>query len=140
MKKNIFLAMAAVVVMFFTGCSKDIDLVGTKWQATYNSTVNIEGVEATMNMNLTLNFVDATKYTLTYNGTAQAMGMSMPIPEETEEGTYTFDGENGMFDQEQAFTYNKKDKTIVMTMQDDDPEFTEMMGTNSVTLTFTQVK
>ena len=44
--------------------------------------------------------------------------------------------ENGVFDGEQAFTYNKKDKTIVININDED--ITRMFGTS--TLTFTQQK
>jgi hypothetical protein len=129
MKKSIFLAMAAVVVMFFTGCSKDIDLAGTTWKS---NTISASYQGMTMTLDMVLNFKDATNYDLTANVTAPIIGTQST----TESGTYTFDGENGVFDGEQNFSYNKKDKTLVINI--DDAEMTQMFGTS--TLTFTQQK
>ena len=126
MKKNIFLAMAAVVVMFFTGCSKDIDLVGTTWKS---NTISASYQGMTMSLDMVLNFKDATNYDLTANVTAPIIGSQS----ETESGTYTFDGENGVFDGEQNFSYNKKDKTLTIPVTD--AEFTQMFGISSITLT-----
>ena len=137
MKKNIFLAMAAVVVMFFTGCSKDIDLVGTTWKANYSNSITYMGMSGTVSLDLVINFTDATNYKLDQSASVTIMGQTMP-QSSSETGTYTFDGENGMFDGEQAFTYNKKDKTITTTITFDDAEFEEMFGSNSIALTFTQ--
>lgn len=140
MKKNVFVALAAAFVLLFSACTKDISLPGTQWQSNYNTTATVEGIQATVNMHFVLNFTDATNYSLTMNGTLAAMGQTLDIPADTENGTYTFDGENGMFDNEQAFTYKKKDKTIIVVIKADDPDFNEMMGSEDVTLTFTQVK
>ena len=129
MKKSIFLAMAAVVVMFFTGCSKDIDLTGTTWKS---NTISASYQGMTMTLDMVLNFKDATNYDLTANVTAPIIGTQST----TESGTYTFDGENGVFDGEQNFSYNKKDKTLVINI--DDAEMTQMYGIS--TLTFTQQK
>ncbi len=129
MKKSIFLAMAAVVVMFFTGCSKDIDLAGTTLKA---NTISASYQGMTMTLDMVLTFKDATNYDLTANVTAPIIGTQST----TESGTYTFDGENGVFDGEQNFSYNKKDKTLVINI--DDAEMTQMFGTS--TLTFTQQK
>ena len=41
-----------------------------------------------------------------------------------------------MFDGEQPFTYNKKDKTLNVEMQDAD--LVEIFGTDVITLTFTR--
>ena len=140
MKKNIFVALAAAVMLLFSACSKDIDLVGTTWKSnTINQTINYMGMSGTVTMDLTIQFTDATNYTLTTAGSVSIMGMSQPI-NDTENGTYTFDGENGMLDGEQAFSYNKKDKTLNTTIKVDDPEYAEFIGSDEIVLTFTQQK
>ena len=132
--------MAAVAVMLFAGCSKDIESAGTKWQSNYSNTITYQGMAADFNMDLTLNFTDATNYTLDVDAVISFMGMSIPYNADPEAGTYTFDGVNGMFDGEQAFTYNEDNNTISVTLASDDGEFSEMFGSNSVNLTFTEVK
>lgn len=138
MKKNIFIAMAAVVMMIFTGCSKDIELAGTKWKANYNKTITYQGMDASVSMAFNLNFTDATKYSLTTSGTMSVMGMSQNMDSETTTGTYTFDGEKGVFDGDQTFTYNKKAETITVEQKIDDEELAAMFGTDKLTLTFSQ--
>lgn len=138
--KSIFLALAAAVMFLFSSCSKDLDLSGTNWKATYNSSISYMGIPIDMNLNFDLKFVDATNYSMTSDGTMTAMGQSRDLDTDTNNGTYTFDGENGVFDGEQAFSYNKKDKTIVVKMKIDEPEMAEMFGTDELTLVFTQVK
>lgn len=135
MKKNIFLAMAAVVVMFFTGCSKDINLVGTTWKSnTLTGTYTEAGMTAEASLTMTINFKDATNYDMTADMSISFMGQTIPMGDtDTESGTYTFDGENGVFDGEQPFSYNKKDKTLVINI--DDAEITQMFGTSTITLT-----
>ena len=137
MKKNIFLALTAAVVMLFTSCSKDIDLAGTTWKANYSNSISYMGMSGTVTLDLTINFTDATNYKLDETASVSIMGQTMP-QSSSDTGTYTFDGENGMFDGEQAFTYNKKDKTITTTITIDDAEFAEIFGSDSITLTFTQ--
>lgn len=138
MKKNIFIAMAAVVVMLFTSCSKDIELPGTKWKANYSKTLSYQGVDASVNMNFLLNFTNATQYSLTTSGTMSAMGMTQNMDSETTTGTYTFDGEKGVFDGEQTFTYDKKAETITVEQKIDDEELVAIFGTDKLTLTFSQ--
>lgn len=138
--KSIFLALAAAVMFLFSSCSKDIDLVGTNWKANYANTLTYAGMTIDMNMNFDLKFVDGTNYTMATSGTMVALGQTRNLDNETTNGTYTFDGENGVFDGEQAFSYNKKDKNIVLKMKIDEPEMAEMFGTDELTLVFTQVK
>ncbi len=135
MKRNIFFTLAACFVMLLTSCDKDVDLVGTTWKANYSNTVSVEGMEANISLDMTLHFKDETNYTMSVNTSATVMGQTMPGESNTEDGTYTFDGENGVFDDEQPFTYNKDDKTITTTI-DLDGEDAEMFGTNQITLTF----
>jgi hypothetical protein len=56
----------------------------------------------------------------------------------TTTGTYTFDGEKGVFDGEQTFTYDKKAETITVEQKIDDEELAAMFGTDKLTLTFSQ--
>lgn len=138
MKRNIFLALAAAVVMLFSSCSKDIDLVGTTWKAdTYTQNITYMGMQASITMDFTLKFTDATNYTIDESATVTIMGQSQS-QNDSSTGTYTFDGENGVFDGEQAFTYNKKDKTLNLTVTNDDPEVAEIMGVNEINLVFRQ--
>lgn len=138
MKRNIFLALAAAVVMLFSSCSKDIDLVGTTWKAdTYTQNITYMGMQASITMDFTLKFTDATNYTMDESATVTIMGQSQS-QNDSSTGTYTFDGENGVFDGEQAFTYNKKDKTLNLTVTNDDPEVAEIMGVNEINLVFRQ--
>lgn len=139
MKRNIFLTIAAIAMLLFSSCSKDIDLAGSKWKANYAKTITYQGIEMQVNMDFALNFVDATKYAMTATGSFSAMGHTENLNEETTEGTYTFDGENGMFDGEQSFSYNKKDKTITVEMEVDDPEVATILG-DKISLVFTEVK
>lgn len=138
MKRNIFLALAAAVVMLFSSCSKDIDLVGTTWKAdTYTQNITYMGMQASITMDFTLKFTDATNYTIDESATVTIMGQSQS-QNDSNTGTYTFDGENGVFDGEQAFSYNKKDKTLNLTVTNDDPEVAEIMGVNEINLVFRQ--
>ncbi len=139
MKRNLFFTLAACFVMLLTSCSKDVDLVGTTWQANYANTATIEGMVASVSMDITINFKDETHYTLTMKSSATVMGQTMPGEVENEDGTYTFDGENGVFDGEQPFTYNKGDKTITMTLELDG-EDAEVFGADHITLTFKEKK
>lgn len=139
MKKSVFFTLAACFVMLLTtSCSKDIELPGTTWKANFNNNVTYMGIDATIAMDMTLNFTDATNYKMDVSIVMTAMGQSMP-QNDSETGTYTFDGEKGMFDNEQAFTYDKKEKTIVVVFNLDDEE-AEMFGTNSIVLNFKQQK
>lgn len=140
MKKNIFVALAAAFMLLFSSCNKDIDLVGTQWKANYTNTISYEGMSMNMSMDFVLNFVDATNYTMTGSGSFTMMGYTETQDPETSNGTYTFDGENGVFDGEQAFSYNKKDKTIVVKTKIDEEETAAMMGSDEIVLTFNQVK
>lgn len=138
MKKNIFIAMAALVMMVFTGCSKEVDLAGTNWKANYSKTLTYQGMSADVTMNFALSFVDAANYKMITSGTMSAMGMTQNIENETTNGTYTFDGEKGVFDGDQTFTYDKKAKTITVEQKIDDEEVAAMFGTDKLALTFTQ--
>ena len=140
MKKNIFVALAAAVVLLFSSCTKDIDLTGTTWKSnTYNNTITYQGMSGTVTMDLVLTFTDATNYTLDYTGSVSIMGYNMPITD-SQNGTYTYADGEGMFDGEQPFTYNKKDKTITTVLKADDPEYAEIIGEEGIVLTFTQQK
>ncbi|MCR4965392.1 MAG: hypothetical protein K6A41_07015 [Bacteroidales bacterium] len=139
MKRNIFFTLAACLVMLLTSCSKDVDLAGTTWQANYSNTSTIEGTEGSVSVDMTLNFKDEINYSMTVNSTVTVMGQTMPGEVVNEDGTYTFDGENGMFDGEQPFTYHKDNKTITTTIELD-AEDAEMFGSDHITLTFKQKK
>ena len=136
MKKNIFVSLAAAVVLLFSSCSKDIDLAGTTWKSDpINTNDNLLGESVTLIYDATINFTDATNYTNTTNATITFMGQTIPYSRSVD-GTYTFNGENGMFDGEHPFTYDKKDKTITMVSNINfDP-----IGDYTITLTFTQMK
>ena len=140
MKKNIFLTVAAAVMLLFTSCSKDIDLNGTQWKANFSKTVTYEGVEASLNMNFNVQFTGETTYKMTESGTMTAFGQTFDMDAETTEGTYTFDGEDGKFDGETSFSYDKKNKSLVVELEIDDEETAEMFGSDKITLVFTQVK
>ena len=86
-------------------------------------------------MDMTIKFIDETKYAMDVNVSMSAMGQTLYSDRDSDEGTYTFDGEKGVFDGEQNFTYNKDDKTIVMSF-DIDGEEAQLFGTNKITLTF----
>ena len=116
MKKNLFVALAAAVMLLFSACSKDIELAGTTWKTgTITETVTYQGIQANVTMDFTINYTDATNYTVSYTGTVSAYGYTLPMDGE-QSGTYVFDGENGVLTnsdgESQTFTYNKKDKTI----------------------------
>lgn len=92
-------------------------------------------------MNMTLNFKDASNYSITATGEVTIMDQTQNMEEDTTEGTYTFDGVNGMFDDEQPFTYDEKDKTITAIMDlGDDTDLVAIFGANQITLVFKQVK
>ena len=136
MKKNIFVALAAAVMLLLSSCSKDVELPGTTWKTgRVNKTITYQGLSATISMDFVINFTNATQYELTYTGTASAYGMSQNM-DGSSNGTYTFDGEKGVLTdsdgETQTFTYNKDDKTITATA--------EMDGGISLNLVFTQQK
>lgn len=150
MKKVLLMTFVACFAMMFGSCQKDLDLIGTTWKAhdTVNQQITEEGVTATAELtyDYVLNFIDATtgKMTITYNGTVSAMGMTFPINNEpiSANYTYTFDGENGTITTAEEddnvtmpFTYNKKDKTILISINEKDEE----MGLDiNLDLVFTQ--
>ena len=138
MKRNIFLTFAALFVLLFSSCSKDIDLPGTKWKATFAKAVNYEGMDMQLNLAFDLKFIDATQSSFSMSGTVTAMGETQQYPSETDEGTYTFDGEKGMLDGEQPFTYNKSDKTITIETAVE-PDEVDIYGSNTITLVFKDV-
>ena len=127
-------------MLLFTSCSKDIDLNGTQWKANFSKTVTYEGVEASLNMNFNVQFTGETTYKMTESGTMTAFGQTFDMDAETTEGTYTFDGEDGKFDGETSFSYDKKNKSLVVELEIDDEETAEMFGSDKITLVFTQVK
>lgn len=135
MKKGLFLAMIAFVAMVFTSCSKELELDGTTWVATYNETTTMDGVSGTANLTFTLNFKDKTSGTMAVNGSIAISSMGSPIPMNYSENfTYTFDGTNGTMTsngESQNFSYDKDSKHISMTSSDSE------MGVNT-TLTFSQ--
>ena len=140
MKKSIFLTIAAAVMLLFSSCAKDINLNGTHWKANLSKTMTYQSMEVQFDATFDLNFLDETRYSMVSGGTLTAMGYTRDVDTETLEGTYTFDGENGMFDGTDAFTYNKKDKTIVVEQVIDDQEVAAMYGTDKITIVFTEVK
>ena len=131
------MTFVACFAMMFASCQKDLELSGTTWKAhqVFNETTTIEGVTGTVDMTIdcTLKFADATtgSLSLTMSGSITAMGMTLPIPQETlsDNFTYTFDGENGVLSATDAesgesatipFTYNKKDKSINFSVDQED--------------------
>jgi len=138
MKKSIFFTLAACFVMMLTSCSKEIELEGTTWTANFSKEINYQGVGASVSMDMTLTFTDATAYKMEQHAVVTMMGQTFP-QDETGTGTYTFDGEKGVFDGEQAFTYDKDAETITTSIKLDD-ESAEIFGTNSLDLVFKQKK
>ena len=138
MKKNIFVALAAAVVLLFSSCSKDIDLAGTTWKSnTYSNTLTYMGMSMGFTMDLTINFTDATNYTLNTTATASVMGQTQNF-NDSSTGTYTYDDGEGMFDGEQSFTYDKKTKTITTAVPVGNDEIAALLGESEITFTFTQ--
>ena len=117
MKKNIFVALAAAVVLLFTSCNKELELAGTSWKSNHiDQTFSYQGITANLTMDLTVTFTSATNYTLVYTGNVNAASIiNIPL-NDTEMGTYVFDGENGVLTDSEgkahSFTYNKEAKTL----------------------------
>lgn len=82
MKKYLFLALMTFVMVGFVSCSKD-KLEGTTWKATISETED----DYTFTMDLTIAFTSDKEGTMTMS----AMGFT-----ESEQFTYTFDGEKGV--------------------------------------------
>ena len=137
MKKNIVFTLAVAFVMLFASCSKEVKLPGTTWTANYSNSFTYQGLQASVALDMTLKFIDETKYTMDVTSSATVMGQTMPASTDTQNGTYTFDGEKGVFDGEQEFTYNKDDETITTVINVEEDE-AEMFGTDKITLTFKQ--
>lgn len=129
MKKLFLMTFVACFAMMFASCEKEMKLDGTTWttQETIKQNLSYQGVpvEATFNLESTLNFTDATQGILKMKigGMVTVMGQTAPIPENNLEDpfAYNFDGERGELysgdpnDTERIpFTYNKSDKTIVI--------------------------
>ena len=123
--------------MLFASCSKEVKLPGTTWTANYSNSVTYQGLQASVALDMTLNFVDETNYKMDVSIATTMMGQTMPAQNESESGTYTFDGEKGVFDGEQDFTYNKDDETITTVISLEEEEAL-MFGSDKITLTFKQ--
>ncbi|MBO7488813.1 MAG: hypothetical protein J6T88_00895 [Bacteroidales bacterium] len=136
MKRNVVFTLAVAFVMLFASCSKEVKLPGTTWKANFSNSATVQGISANVAMDLTLKFVDETKYKMDVTLTMSAFGQTS-TESDSQDGTYTFDGENGVFDGEQSFTYNKDDKTITTIIELED-EDALMFGSNKITLTFTE--
>lgn len=137
MKRSVFFTLAVAFVMLFASCSKEVKLPGTTWTANFSKTITYMGASGSVSLDMTLKFIDETNYTMDVIMSATVMGQTMPAETDSQKGTYTFDGEKGVFDGEQEFTYNKDDETISVTEELDD-EIAELFGTDKITLTFKQ--
>jgi hypothetical protein len=153
MKKTLFVALLACFTLMFASCNKEKSLPGTSWKThtVINQDMTMEGISTTLNMIIdgTMKFTDATNgsMALATSGTISAMGMTIPLDSdaETTAFTYTFDGEAGTMtatdeDGETStipFTYNKKDNTILISMNEVDEETGMEMKFEMV---FTEVK
>ena len=152
MKKTLFVALIACFTLMFTSCNKEKELPGTSWKThtVIDQDMTMEGITAHLNMVMdgTMKFTDATNGTMeiTSSGSISAMGMTLPLDEDTETTafTYTFDGEQGTLtatDEGETttipFTYNKKDITILITQTEVDEETGESITFEMV---FTEVK
>lgn len=82
MKKLIFATLMTFIMVGFVSCSKD-KLEGTTWKATITETED----DFTLTMDLTIAFTSDKEGTLTMS----SLGFT-----ETENFTYTFDGEKGV--------------------------------------------
>lgn len=133
MKRNVVFTLAVAFVMLFASCSKEVKLPGTTWTANFSKTITYGSVS----LDMTLKFVDETNYTMDVTSSATVMGQTLPPSTDTQKGTYTFDGEKGVFDGEQEFTYNKDDETISVTTELE-ADMAEMFGSDKITLTFKQ--
>ena len=137
MKRNVVFTLAVAFVMLFASCSKEVKLPGTTWTANYSNSVTYQGLQANVALDMTLNFVDETNYKMDVSVAMTMMGQTMPAQNESDSGTYTFDGEKGVFDGEQEFTYNKDDETITTVINLEEEEAL-MFGSDKITLTFKQ--
>ena len=137
MKRSVFFTLAVAFVMLFASCSKEVKLPGTTWTANYSKTITYMGASGNVSLDMTLKFIDETNYTMDVTSSATVMGQTMPAETDNQKGTYTFDGEKGVFDGEQEFTYNKDDETITTVINLEEEE-AEMFGTDKITLTFKQ--
>lgn len=137
MKRSVVFTLAVAFVMLFASCSKEVKLPGTTWTANFSKNITYMGASGSVSLDMTLKFIDETKYTMDVTSSATVMGQTMPASTDTQNGTYTFDGEKGVFDGEQEFTYNKDDETITTVINLEEEE-AEMFGTDKITLTFKQ--
>lgn len=137
MKRNVVFTLAVAFVMLFASCSKEVKLPGTTWTANFSKTITYMGASGNVSLDMTLKFIDETNYTMDVTSSATVMGQTMPPSTDSQKGTYTFDGEKGVFDSEQEFTYNKDDEiiTTVINLEEDEAL---MFGSDKITLTFKQ--
>lgn len=102
---------------------------GTMWEYQFDSTFVIEGIAATMNMTIGIDFIDASNCDLSFHAVASAMGMTLADENETTPFTYTYnstasegvlyavgtDPDTGEpFEESLTFVYNSSDNTIVI--------------------------
>lgn len=131
------MTFVACFALMFASCEKEVELNGTTWKAHESISQQMTQmgmtVDATIDLDCTLNFQDGSNGTINMitNGSASFMGQVFPMPEQnvTENVTYTFDGENGTLTPTEGsdtepipFTYDKKNKTINIDIVQKDEE------------------
>lgn len=137
MKKLFLMTFVACFAMMFASCEKDVELNGTTWHAHDTATQQITQmgitVDAAVDMDCTIAFADATSGTLTttLGGTITVFGETQTVPQQTytDGFSYTFDGKTGVLTSTDPnetetipFTYNKKDKSIDVEINQKDEE------------------
>lgn len=95
MKRIIFAALMAFVMIGMSACSKDKDLSGTTWkghlQENETMTMGDETITYAINADFVINFTTETEGTTTITGTMSMDEMTLPV-NETTGFTYTYDG------------------------------------------------
>lgn len=125
------MTFVACFAMMFGSCQKELELSGTTWKATQTESDTYDGITSSMTMDCILKFADATNGSLdmTMSGSVNMGGMTQELDPQTQTAnfTYTFDGTNGTMtaiDDETGeyetipFTYNKKDKAILISVKE----------------------
>lgn len=96
MKRIIFAALMAFVMIGMSACSNDKDLSGTSWKGHIQQSQSVlmgdEVVVYTLNADLTVTFTTEEAGYTTATGTMTMDDMTMPVNESTS-FTYTYDGD-----------------------------------------------
>lgn len=107
---------------------------GTLWEYQFDSTFVVEGITASMNMTIGIDFIDAGNCDLSFHAVMSAMGMTLADENETTPFAYTYNSATGEgvmsavgtdpdtgepVEESLTFVYNASDNTIVIDVPED---------------------